>query len=158
VIAFTVHGEPVPQGSAKAFMPRGGRFPVVTHDNPRTRPWRAMVRDAAMQARAGAVPLEGVGLEVVVEFYLPRPASAPKRVTEPAKKPDLDKLLRALLDGITDAGVWRDDALVIVASARKAFAGGVHDPLGAGGLPRAEVRVRLAQAPSVALPLLEGRC
>jgi Holliday junction resolvase RusA-like endonuclease len=160
VIAFTVLGEPVPQGSSRAFyVPKLNRA-VITNANPRTRIWRSSVSDAARSARGDALPLEGVGVEVLVEFYLPRPASAPKRVTVPAKKPDVDKLLRAILDGITDAGVWRDDAQVVRVVATKVFAAGAFDPRGVAGVPRAEVRVRTAQprAPIEAQPsLLEAR-
>jgi Holliday junction resolvase RusA-like endonuclease len=31
----------------------------------------------------------------------------------PAVRPDSDKLLRAVLDGLTEAGVWRDDGQVV---------------------------------------------
>jgi Holliday junction resolvase RusA-like endonuclease len=143
-VKFTVLGEPIPQGSAKAFYVKSIGRAVVTHANAKTKTWRTSIADAASTAKGDARPLEGVAVEVHVVFYLPRPASAPKRVTEPAKKPDVDKLLRAILDGITDAGVWRDDAQVIAAFARKAFAGGVHDPLGVIGTPRAVVEVRVA--------------
>lgn len=145
MIAFTVLGEPIPQGSSKAFFVKALGRAVITNANPRTKAWRTSVSDAALKARADALPIEGVGVEVFVEFYLPRPASAPKRVTVPAKKPDVDKLLRAILDGITDAGVWRDDAQVVRVVATKAFAAGAFDPLGAAGAPRADVRVLIAQ-------------
>ena len=32
---------------------------------------------------------------------------------DPSKPPDLDKLVRAIGDALTDAGVWTDDALVV---------------------------------------------
>jgi Holliday junction resolvase RusA-like endonuclease len=37
-------------------------------------------------------------------------------------RPDLDKLLRSTLDGLTDAGVWRDDSQVVSISAAKVYA------------------------------------
>jgi hypothetical protein len=72
-------------------------------------------------------------------FLMPRPVSAPRRVTRPTKKPDLDKLVRCVKDGLTRAGVYRDDAQVIATVARKEFAGGAYDPAGASGIPRAEI-------------------
>ena len=36
---------------------------------------------------------------------------------------DLDKLVRATLDGLTEGGVWTDDKLVVELLARKRFAG-----------------------------------
>jgi Holliday junction resolvase RusA-like endonuclease len=46
-------------------------------------------------------------------------ASAPKFV---AVKPDVDKLIRAVLDALTDAGVFRDDSRVVQVSATKIYA------------------------------------
>lgn len=141
MITFTTFGTPVPQGSMRAFMPKGARFPTVTSDNKATRPWRHDIVAAAHDALKGRAPLEGVAVEVAVVFFMPRPQSAPKRVTEPAKKPDLDKLVRALLDALTAAGVWRDDGQVVSVHARKAFAGGPHDNLREAGIPRMVVAI-----------------
>ena len=64
-------------------------------------------------------------------------ATAPWRATvtahaRQAMTEHLDKLLRAVLDGVTDAGAWRDDSQVAQLSAVKRWAdaetpgGGVH--------------------------------
>jgi crossover junction endodeoxyribonuclease RusA len=134
VIAFTAFGVPAPQGSTKAFMRPGMRHPVVTADCSRTKPWRQAIVDASREVMAGCPPFEGP-VEVRVVFYLPRPKSAPKRITEPAKLPDLDKLVRALFD-----------ALVVAVDARKAFAGGRHDDdEGGPGVPRAHIAVEAVE-------------
>lgn len=138
MIAFTVYGVPVPQGSTKAFLPKGWKRPIVTADNKRTKPWRQAIIDASLGAMDGRAPIEGPA-HLVVCFYLPRPKSAPRRVVEPTKRPDLDKLVRAVSDALTSAGVWRDDDQVVFVSARKVFAGGIDD--GAAGVPRAEISV-----------------
>lgn len=142
MITFTVYGVPAPQGSMKAFMPRGGRFPILTADNARTKPWRHAVVAAARDVLNGRAPLEGA-VEVTLTFYLPRPVSLPKRVVEPVKTrgSDLDKLERAILDALSAAGIWRDDAQAIAMVTRKAFAGGERDPLGTNGIARAEISV-----------------
>ena len=119
-VRVVVWGTPIPQGSMKAFMPRGGRFPVVTADNKKTKPWRQAIIDACL-ASDFAMAEGPVRLEVA--FYLPRPKSAPKSVQQPAKKPDLDKLVRAVCDALTAAGVWRDDSQVVRLTATKTFAG-----------------------------------
>lgn len=139
-LAFTVFGVPIPKGSTRAFMPKGARFPVVTSDNPRTKPWQEAVTCAALEARAGRPPLEEP-VALFVRFFLPRPVSAPRRVQEPARKPDLDKLIRAVKDGLTRAGVYRDDAQVVRIEASKEFAAGARDPAGGGGVPRVFVEV-----------------
>ncbi len=93
--------------------------------NPNTRPWRASVTYAAKQ-RAPAMPLQGP-IFVTVEFFFPFPKGllkkdgTPKSKDVPWKhtKPDIDKLLRAILDGCTDAGLWRDDSQVCRVAAEK---------------------------------------
>ncbi len=140
MLQFTVYGVPAPQGSTRAFIPKGWKRPIITADNARTKPWRQAIVEAALAANGNAPPLDGPA-HVAVLFLLPRPKSAPRRITEPAKLPDLDKLVRALLDGLTTAGAWRDDAQVVSLSARKAFAAGARDLIGGRGVPRAEVMV-----------------
>lgn len=131
-LAFFAAGVPAPKGSTKAFyVPRLGRA-VVTEDNARTRPWAALVRDAASEAVAahgctGLYFTRGVAVSLSVEFVMPRPTSLPKRVTQHTKKPDLDKLARALKDALTGI-VWQDDSQVVALTARKRYAVGPERP------------------------------
>jgi Holliday junction resolvase RusA-like endonuclease len=71
-------------------------------------------------------------VRVEVEFYLPRPSSGSIRKRSlPIVPPDLDKLLRGLLDGIGqghdtgkvgDGLIWGDDSQVVEIVARKFYA------------------------------------
>ncbi len=135
MIAFTAYGIPAPKGSMKAFMPKGARFPVVTHDNARTRPWASLVKAAALDALNGSVsiPLALGPVSLSVAFYMPKPKSLPKRVTCCTKKPDVDKLCRLILDSLTGV-IWQDDSQVVELRARKVY---VQEQ----GMPRAEIRV-----------------
>lgn len=56
---------------------------------------------------------------VVIDFYLPRPASAPKHRALPDRRSDLDRLIRSTLDALTTAGAVQDDARVVDVSVRK---------------------------------------
>ena len=80
--------------------------------------WR---KDAIRQARALApkIPLDGA-LALDVEFRL----KAPKRpkARRPIGRPDCDKLLRAVCDILTLAGVIVDDALIVSVCAAKVYA------------------------------------
>lgn len=118
-IIFTVHGEPIPQGSAKAFVHPHTNRAIVTSDNPRTRPWRALVDDAARQVTSE--PLTGP-VAVTIRFTLARPKSRPRRDLFPDRRPDIDKLARAILDAITGAVVV-DDAQVVQLACRKDYVG-----------------------------------
>jgi Holliday junction resolvase RusA-like endonuclease len=134
-IKFTVPGEPVAKGRARAFV-RGGR---VAHYTPaKTERYEARVAIFAKQAMAGRTPLAGaVALHVVAHFGIP--ASWPKKLRQAAldgrehvtKKPDLDNIVKAIEDGMTGV-CWIDDAQVVEISARKCY----------GAEPRVEVEVR----------------
>ena len=121
-LTFTVWGVAQPKGSAKAFVPKGWTRAVVVSDNPKNKGWQQLVAEAAGRARdaAGGALLEGP-VRLRVAFYLPRPTSLPKRVTAHTKKPDLDKLVRSVKDGLTRVA-WHDDAQVTQVKAIKAYA------------------------------------
>lgn len=122
-----VHGTPAPQGSKRGFV-RGGRV-VLVEASERVRPWRDAVKVAvALDGRGQRFDREPV--TVSAEFRLRRPrshyrtgrhadqvrAGAP---AYPTGTPDVDKLLRSTLDGLTEAGVFVDDAQVVCAVAVK---------------------------------------
>ena len=114
---FIVRGLPVPQGSSRAFV--RGEHAVITSASKGLPAWRNAIATAAAGAM-GERPVFVGPCIVWVTFALPRPKSAPRRITRPATRPDLDKLLRALLDGCTGV-VWRDDAQVVQVMALKEF-------------------------------------
>jgi crossover junction endodeoxyribonuclease RusA len=107
-----VPGRPAPQGSKRNL---GNRRMVESSAG--VAPWRADVRAevlAAMGARGHRGFRRGTPVWVRLEFVLPRPVSTPKRRTPPAvKRPDLDKLTRAVLDALTSAGLFADDSQVV---------------------------------------------
>lgn len=120
IAEFMIDGIPVPQGSKTAFVV-GTRAVVTDANRGKLKPWRSTVAAAAGAAYSGE-QLAGP-LQMVVQFAFVRPASiSAKRRPLPAVKPDLDKLLRALLDGITDSGIWRDDSQVVTLLATKVYA------------------------------------
>jgi len=59
-----------------------------------------------------------------IEFILPRPRTLHRKVQHPAKRPDLDKLVRAVLDALLYL-VYEDDSQVVhlITEKRFAFAG-----------------------------------
>jgi len=116
-MTFTVYGVARPKGSSRAFMPKGARFPVVTSDNAGLKGWENLVRYAAQQA-AGAT-IEGP-VRVHLAFALPRPQSLSKRVVHHLKKPDLDKLTRAVIDALTGIA-FKDDSQVTAIRAVKCY-------------------------------------
>ncbi len=134
-IRIVVYGSPAPQGS-KSFkgLAKSGRA-ILTESSKKVRPWRQDVKLAAKQVRAElGLPLLDEPLLVRMIFTLHKPTSAPKRrQVFPSKIPDLSKLVRSTEDALTDAGIWRDDALVIECAAAKRYPGEGADSLDAPG-------------------------
>jgi crossover junction endodeoxyribonuclease RusA len=115
-IAFTVPGKPAPQGS-KRHVGRG----IMVESSKELGPWRERVALAAHNAML-AQPLLSGAITLTLDFVMPRPKSAPKRSTPPAvKRPDVDKLARAILDAITDV-IIADDSQVVDLRATKRLA------------------------------------
>lgn len=140
--SFVVLGEPKPKGSYRAVQGKHQKHAFVVNDNPGTKPWQVAVAWAARVNYHPQPPCRGP-VRIEVCFYLPRPKSLHKKVKVPTKKrADLDKLERALLDGIKSGGVYVDDAQVVAIVSRKVFAGGVRDQGDDHeGVPRATVTV-----------------
>lgn len=157
-LAFEVLGVPIPKGSTRAFMRPGMRFPIVTADNPKTKPWQEAVVHAAVDAYPRQTePLQGP-VALTLRFYLPKPKSAPQRLVDHLKKPDLDKLTRCVKDGLTRAGVYRDDSQVVAMVVSKHFAAGIFDPCGLAGVPRVHVIVGACELPEIrGGGLIDGR-
>lgn len=110
-----VPGRPAPQGS-KRHVGRG----ILVESSKALAPWRTSVAWHAAQVYRAA-PLDGP-LAVRVEFLMPRPAGTPKRSTPAAvKRPDLDKLTRAIFDALSLV-VWRDDSQIVDVHATKRIA------------------------------------
>lgn len=121
-MTFDVFGRPAPQGSKRYVggnRASGGRFIEASKYLPA---WRQAVKEAAIVAKGEAETLTDA-VEVSVSFFLERPKSI--TVTKrplPIVVPDLSKLIRAIEDSMTDAGVWADDSQVIKITAYKFYA------------------------------------
>ena len=110
-----VNGTPVPQGSKTARVV--GNRAVMWDSNPMLKAWRENVAQATWRTMDGNQCDEPVA--VTIWFYLDRPKTVKR--DRPSVKPDLDKLCRAVLDGITDSCL-ADDAQVIELNAAKFYA------------------------------------
>jgi Holliday junction resolvase RusA-like endonuclease len=136
-----VHGEPAPQGSKRAQRSSSGAS-FMREDNPRTEPWRQAVAAAAAQAFNGGQLLTGpLRLELRLNFARPRSHYRTGRYAGELKdsapvycerRPDLDKLVRAIGDALTGVVVV-DDAAFVELDAVKLY-----------GQPGAEVTIRRA--------------
>lgn len=122
--SFFVPGRPAPKGSTRSFVSRAGKL-VTKADCARTKPWQASV---ALAASAAGIPLVREGVSITLTFRFSRPKSHLKRdgelkPTSPlghVSKPDVDKLVRAVMDGLTGIA-YVDDAQVDVIRASKYY-------------------------------------
>lgn len=122
-----VAGVPAPQGS-KTRGPTGGVFET----NKRVGPWRERV--ALRMAEYGLEP-SGEAVEVDLAFVFQRPAGHYRKDGAlrsgarpwPSVAPDLDKLVRAVLDALKGIA-YRDDRQVVGLRATKSYGDkpGVH--------------------------------
>lgn len=135
MIRFRVNGIPAPQGSKRHV--GNGR---MVESSKAVGPWREAVRAEAQRVSWHDIPGSGDPVQVTIMFLLPRPnghystakgkrnmvkPSAPKL---PATRPDLDKLERAVLDGLVMGGVMADDSSVVSLTARKVYASNGEAP------------------------------
>ena len=109
-----IPGIPAPQGS-KRHVGRG----ILIESSKRVAPWRAVV---ALTVGERTTHVINGPVSLILQFVMPRPKATPKRATPPAvKKPDLDKLARAVLDALSGVA-YRDDSQVVSLDASKRLA------------------------------------
>lgn len=161
MILIHVSGKPAPQGSKTR-----NRHGAVYESSNAVGPWRDAVRTETQHIIRGvrqpaAEPYTaGESVEVSILVRLARPAghygsgrnaqnlraAAPMR---PATTPDIDKLARAILDGITAGGAIGDDKQIADLRVSKVYCD-------RGEAPGASIRIELAAvAPAVEFRLFD---
>ena len=123
---FFVSGVPKAQPRVKAFV-RGGHAGVYTPDSAES--WKQAVRRETVANAPESVVAQPIRVEL--DFFLPRPKAhldkhgVPKAKSPVwhCKKPDLDNLIKAVTDAITDTQkVWLDDSQIYQITAVKTYA------------------------------------
>lgn len=145
-VILRVPGVPAPKGSKDALVlwPKGaqkcptcgnrfGRPRAILVDGRRGSPqkikleaWKAAIAGCCDGQRTSGrlvAPFDGP-VRVRIAFWLPKPKSTAGWRWLAWQKPDVDKLERATLDGLTDGRVFADDAQVVDLWSRKLYATG----------------------------------
>lgn len=134
MIQFIIPGKV--QAQERPRFSRAGKG-VRTHDAPKSRNYKEWVRLIAMQNKPQE-PLQGA-LRLEVDIYVmppkkyhtkPKQALIARGELRPVTKPDIENLLKGIMDGMTGI-IYRDDALVVELVAKKLY----------DLTPRAEVKV-----------------
>ncbi len=107
----TVPGIPIPQGSMSCV---NGR---MFHSNKHLASWRSAVQKAIEKEIVGGA--FGGPVYAYLTFILPRPATVAR--IKPSVKPDLDKLVRAVLDATEAAVALHNDSQVCEMHAIKRY-------------------------------------
>ena len=115
-VKFIIDHEPVPQGRPRFSQGRA-------YDPPKSKAYKEVVVLTAR--RHFAEPLEGV-LSVYITFFMPMPKSWSKAKKEQlseslhSKRPDIDNLTKAILDGLNGVA-FVDDGQVAIINAKKVY-------------------------------------
>lgn len=117
MIVLDVVGRPTPQGSKQIFHGR-----LVEAQSVNLKKWRAAIEEACQPYANEDIYLGPIRLEV--DFFMERPKSVrPSDRALPIVAPDLDKLVRAVGDGVGQSGyIWGDDSQIVEIVARKFYA------------------------------------
>ena len=117
-VSLSVTGNPASQGSHAIMYGR-----IVQVNSSKHKAWRkAIVQEAIATLPDDWQPIDEP-CELIVNFYLPKPKTVDRHL--PSVSPDLDKLIRAVGDSLTDSGVVIDDSRIVRISARKLYAEGI---------------------------------
>jgi len=123
-IRFFVPGQPVGKGRPRAAA-RGRHVRLYTPE--KTVTYESLVATAAHGAMQGRPPIQGACIaQMVIRQMVPLSWSAKKRTQalsgeiRPAKKPDIDNVVKALFDAMNGV-VWVDDVQVVNVSALKVY-------------------------------------
>jgi Holliday junction resolvase RusA-like endonuclease len=138
MLSFFIEGTPVPKGRPRFGKDQYGR--PRTYTPTETRDWeddigwqtRKVVLGFASD-RFGREEVRFPFTERVISeltFFMPRPKSYPKKVVVMNKKPDLDNLSKAVLDGLAKARIIKDDNIVTDEINRKRYAEAEGMPAG----------------------------
>ena len=117
--AFFVRGVAAPQGSKTPGVRNDGKPFLRDSNSVSLQAWRTAI-NFVLQGKWEGPPLEGP-VKVKLAFGLLRPPSvSKKRRPWPTVKPDIDKLVRAVLDAMTGI-CFRDDSQVVDLMATKEY-------------------------------------
>lgn len=124
-LAFTVPGEP--RGKGRPRIGRVGPHARMFTDK-KTASYENLVAMAALAAMEGALPFD-CALELHMRVRMVPAASASRKArdamlsgaTPPTKKPDLDNVVKAIMDGCNTVA-FRDDVLIVAHTASKIYA------------------------------------
>lgn len=137
-VTFTISKAPVPKAR-----PRYYNGHAVTPE--KTRAYEAAVRRSYLSK---GFPVFKGAISIDIVFYMPIPESKPKKVKEemlklkvrPDKKPDIDNLIKAILDGLNKVA-WKDDSQIVAIRAVEYYSDTPRTEIGIKEVTYGETRI-----------------
>lgn len=151
-ISFQVHGDPKGQPRPRAFAMNmgGGKFSARVFDAGTAEGWKSLVATTAKPHAPASLILGPVLVNVTFIFARPNKHFVSNNPAKPLRsdaphwhtnKPDRDNLEKAILDSLTQLGLfWRDDTQVCAGEVRKIY----------GPQPGARIEIRALLSEGVA--------
>lgn len=116
-VTLNVAGIPAAQPRQK--FARRGNY-VHTYTPKSADGWKSAIRAEAI--KSGVKIGKGVPVELSIVFTMPRPKSRAGEIQH-VVKPDIDNLAKAVMDALSGAGIWHDDAQVYRLGVIKGYCG-----------------------------------
>jgi Holliday junction resolvase RusA-like endonuclease len=122
--SFTVYGVPVTQGGMRT-VPTPAGYRQISTGGKGLLPWRQAVARAAREAAEAHGAFGADPVVVTLDFRFPMPKARTKAQRRGGvwyhlgRRDDIDKLERAMLDGLTEGGLIADDGNVVEVHKRK---------------------------------------
>jgi len=107
---------PVPKGGMRCVGKR-----LFWSNSKRLTRWREHL-GAAIDERKPWQPIDGIAVGVVIDFYIPRPATArgdQRSAHYVSKRPDIDKLARAVLDELSGRIIVDDSQVAVLVCSKE---------------------------------------
>jgi len=115
---FFVEGIPVTKGSTSSYLnKKTGRIVTTSASGKKLKDWENLI---AYEAKKAGYTTDDGPYRISLIFVLPKPKTTKNDLPIAKNKNDLDKLTRAVLDGLTGV-VYNDDAQVIMIVAEKIY-------------------------------------
>ena len=124
-VKFQIIGQPVAKGRPRVSM--RGQYPHA-YTPKKTAQWEEFVRFQSLQYKPPGLP-PTCPIEMSLTFWMPRPKSLPKRVWYHVKRPDVDNLIKSVMDAL-EGIFYANDSQIYKLNVEKKYADNITSLVG----------------------------